>query len=694
MTQLSNRLATETSPYLQQHADNPVHWQPWDTQALALAKQTNKPILLSIGYSACHWCHVMAHESFENEQIASIMNRLFINIKVDREERPDLDKIYQSAHNLLNQRGGGWPLTVILTPDEQIPFFAGTYFPDVAKHNMPAFTEVLERIEEFYRQHPADIDKQNNSLLDALKSISNIPVDESQQLTSFPIDSCRQQLEKTYDKKFGGFGDAPKFPHPTNLEFLLRHYCATQKSGHADETSYTMLSKTLMAMAKGGIYDQLGGGFCRYSVDNEWAIPHFEKMLYDNGPLLSLYAQASVLLTDEDNTFNQVVKETGDWVIREMTSKEGAYYSTLDADSEGEEGTFYIWSNEQIKEVLDKNEYNIAEKYFGLNDDFNFEGKWHLNIKSSAKAIAEELNQSENNIQQSLENIKQSLFTKRSERIHPGRDEKILTSWNALMIKGMSISGRLLELNSFIVSAHKAIDFIRETLFVDNRLLATYKDGNAHLMAYLDDYVYLIDALLESLQARWRTKDLEFAIELAEVVMKHFQDKDNGGFYFTADDHENLIQRPKPLMDEAIPAGNGIAAYALNRLGHLIGEQRYIDAAENTLYYAWKSINEVPYAHAALLFALDETLNPPTIIVLRGTESDQYSWQKTFQDNSKINHLIFSIPNSISISTLPGILQERKTADTSIAYYCSGTSCKPAITTIEDFKKIISEEDL
>lgn len=695
MSNLTNRLATETSPYLQQHADNPVHWQPWDAQALDLAKKMNKPILLSIGYSACHWCHVMTHESFENQQIAAIMNRLFINIKVDREERPDLDKIYQSAHNLLNQRGGGWPLTVILTPDEQIPFFAGTYFPDVAKHNMPAFTEMLERIEEFYRQHPADIDKQNQSLLDALDSLSNMPVDESQQLTSYPIDSCRQQLEKTYDKKFAGFGDAPKFPHPSNLEFLLRHFTATKQSGHADEMSSTMLSNTLNAMATGGLFDQLGGGFYRYSVDNEWAIPHFEKMLYDNGPLLALYAQASVLLDKDNNFFASIAKQTGDWVIQDMTSEQGAYYSTLDADSEGAEGTFYIWSNEEIKSVLNNHEFLIAERYYGLNDIENFEGQWHLNVKSSINTVAEELNLTEEDIQQSIQSINQKLLKQRNKRIHPDRDEKVLTSWNALMIKGMSLSGRLLEEDRFIDSAHAAIDFIHDTLFVNHRLLATYKDGKAHLMAYLDDYVYLIDALLESLQARWRTQDLLFAIELADIVMDHFEDTENGGFYFTANDHENLIQRPKPLMDEAIPSGNGMAAYALNRLGHLIGEQRYIDAAENTLYYAWKSINEVPYAHASLLAALDETLNPPSILIIRQAESDSESkvesnsWQKACNEHYQLKRLVFAIPNSID--SLPGNLDEKKAMDTSIAFYCTGTQCAAPITDIEALKDLLQK---
>ncbi len=680
MTQPSNRLASQTSPYLQQHADNPVHWQPWDKQALAIAQQTGKPILLSIGYSACHWCHVMAHESFEDEEIANVMNKLFINIKVDREERPDLDKIYQSAHHLLNQRGGGWPLTVILTPEEQIPFFAGTYFPNIPKHGMPSFTEILERVEDFYQKNRDDINKQNESLLDALNNMANLPASNAQQLTSFPIDSCRQQLAKTYDKEFGGFGDAPKFPHPTNLEFLLRHYLATQQSDQADDTSRSMLVDTLAAMANGGLYDQLGGGFCRYSVDQEWAIPHFEKMLYDNGPLLSLYAQAGAVL---DNAhFKQIAVETGEWVMREMTSPEGGYYSTLDADSEGEEGTFYVWDCKQIKELLTEQEYLIAEQRFGLKGTPNFEGQWHLNIKTSAADIAKQLELSEPEVKTSLNAIKEKLFVQREQRIHPGRDEKILTAWNALMIKGMAISGRLLQQDNFITSAHNAIDFIHSTLFKDNRLLATYKDGNAHLMAYLDDYVFLIDALLESLQASWRDKDIEFAIQLGDIVMQHFYDNDNGGFYFTANDHENLILRPKPLMDEAIPSGNGIAAYVLNRLGHLIGEQRYIDAAETTLHYAWRSISEIPHAHAALLFALDETLKPPAMLIIRGKDPELTQWQQACDKNYQLNQLAFAIPNA-SIN-LPGLLDARKATEKTCAYLCSGTSCKPVITNMND----------
>ena len=689
MKPLSNRLASETSPYLQQHADNPVHWQPWDKQALDYAQQTGRPILLSIGYSACHWCHVMAHESFENEKIASIMNELFVNIKVDREERPDLDKIYQSAHQLLNQRGGGWPLTVILTPEEQIPFFAGTYFPDTPKHGMPSFTEVLERVENFYRQHRDEINQQNESLLNALHNMANMPDNGTQNLGSFPIDSCRQQLAKMYDKEFAGFGDAPKFPHPTNLEFLLRHYLATYQSEQADSTSYNMVVNTLTAMANGGLYDQLGGGFYRYSVDKQWDIPHFEKMLYDNGPLIALYAQAGHLFNND--AFKKTARQSAEWVMREMTSAEGGYYSTLDADSEGEEGRFYVWSREQIKQCLTEQEYLIAEQRYGLKEAPNFEGKWHLNIKTNTAEIAKLLQLSESETEKHIQSINQKLFSKREQRIRPGRDEKILTAWNALMIKAMTISGKLLQQEDFISSAHKAIDFVHNTLFKDQRLLATYKNGHAHLMAYLDDYVFMIDALLESLQANWRTRDLEFAIQLTDIVMQHFYDEDKGGFYFTADDHETLILRPKPLMDEAIPAGNGIAAYVLNRLGHLIGEQRYIDAAENTLHYAWPSLTQIPHAHGALLFALDEILNPPGILIIRGKSSEAERWQQICDKNDPLKQLTFVIPDSET--QLPGLLNERTPQGNTCAYYCSGTSCKPLITDINKLTDLLKKQE-
>jgi len=672
-----NRLANETSPYLLQHAHNPVEWHPWGKEALALAREQDKPILLSIGYSACHWCHVMAHESFEDPATAEIMNKFFINIKVDREERPDLDKIYQHAHQLLNQRGGGWPLTAIIVPGDHTPFFVGTYFPKQAAHGMPSFTEVLQRVSDFYQQHRDEIEQQNMSMRDALNTTLSHDIVASEKLNEQPLDNSVQQLASNFDRNFGGFGSAPKFPHPTNLERLLRHHAK-----HADEGSKNMLRFTLHAMASGGIYDQLGGGFCRYSVDERWMIPHFEKMLYDNGPLLALYADAFAAFADP--VFKRITTETAQWVMREMQSADGGYYSTLDADSEDEEGLFYVWTPQQVKALLDKNEYDIVSRIYGLDQPANFEGHWHLHVYANIQDIAKQIGISHAEVQQQLNSARNKLFNEREKRIHPGRDEKILTAWNGLMIKGMAIAGRRLGDNVIISSAHKAVDFIKQHLFKDGRLLASYKDGQAKHMAYLDDYAFLIDGLIELLQSQWRNSDLEFAIELAECLLEYYEDKPQGGFYFTANDHEQLVQRPKSTQDEAIPAGNAIAASVLGKLGHLLGELRYITAAKKTLQWAWMQTSQAPYAHCAMLNALEDYLTPQKIIVIRASEDSLIHWQQTCQAGFKPQQLCFAIPEDVN--NLPGLLNEKKATDNPVAYICEGLQCHPAITTMDELQ--------
>ncbi|NOX42302.1 MAG: thioredoxin domain-containing protein, partial [Gammaproteobacteria bacterium] len=509
-------------------------------EAIEKARNEKTPILLSIGYSACHWCHVMAHESFEDDDTAQMMNRLFVNIKVDREERPDLDKIYQTAHHLLTQRTGGWPLTMFLMPDDHVPFFGGTYFPSEARHGMPSFRELMLHIHDYYQKQMDDLIKQNESVMATLQRYEEKAVSGSQ-LTAAPLDIARQQLVKSYDRHYGGFGAAPKFPHPTNIQRILRHWAVKDADGEQDDEAYDIFSQTLHAMASGGIYDQLAGGFCRYSVDERWEIPHFEKMLYDNGPLLSLYAQA--YKATDSAVFKRIVKETGEWVIREMQSTDGGYYSTLDADSEGEEGKFFAWSREEVKKVLtDDIEFRVIEKYFGLDAAANFEGKWHFNIKQNASEIARSVGIEETEVVNILfstkKSAKEKLFVAREQRVKPGRDEKILTSWNGLMIKGMAEAGRLLGEEKFIDSARRALDFVKSSMWIDGRLLATSKDGTAHLNAYLDDYVFLIDGIVELLQARWNKSDLDFAIQLLDVVLAKFEDKEKGGFFFTASDHE------------------------------------------------------------------------------------------------------------------------------------------------------------
>ena len=690
MTDYTNRLAEETSPYLLQHAHNPVDWYGWNREALALARQLNKPILLSIGYSACHWCHVMAHESFEDPQTAEVMNRLFINIKVDREERPDLDKIYQNAHQLLTQRGGGWPLTVFLTPDDQTPFFAGTYFPPEPRHGMPSFVEILQQIASAYQQHEDDIRTQNQHLLEALNNLNPAQSSELDQLNATPLDGALQQLAQNFDASWGGFGQAPKFPHPTNLERLLRHWAATSNREHTDNRARDMLLTTLHAMASGGIYDQLGGGFCRYSVDEKWMIPHFEKMLYDNGPLLNLYSQA--WQASGHSVFKRITEETAEWVIREMQAPEGGYYSTLDADSEGEEGRFYAWTPQEVEALLSNDEYAVASRIYGLDGPANFEGQWHLHVYQDIVPVAESLGLTPEQATDHLKRARQKLFAQREQRIRPARDEKILTAWNGLMIKGMASAGRRLDRSDFIASAQQAVDFVHAQLFQDGRLLASYKDGRARLTAYLDDHVFLLDGLLELLQADWRTSDLQFAILLAELLLSRFEDEEHGGFYFTANDHEQLIHRPKPTMDDAQPAGNGIAAQALARLGHLLGEPRYLKAAERTLQNSWQAMSQMPYVHCALLDALEEYLYPPEIIVMRADKENLAAGLRTCQNGYAARRLCFAIPNDAT--ELPGLLAERKAADDFIAYHCSGTTCQPPVKGLQELKNILSENQI
>ncbi len=684
----SNSLINETSPYLLQHAHNPVEWYPWGKQALDKARREHKPILLSVGYSACHWCHVMAHESFEDPDTAELMNRLFVNIKVDREERPDIDRIYQTAHSLLTQRPGGWPLTVFLTPDDQVPFFAGTYFPNEPRHGMPAFRDLMQRVHDFLDSNEADIRRQNESLVTALQSMdSATPADT---LNTLPLDNARQQLEQAFDERHGGFGSAPKFPHPSNIERLLRHWATTRSSaGTHDRRALHMAVFTLEKMARGGLFDQLAGGFCRYSVDDRWMIPHFEKMLYDNGALLALYAEA--FAATGNPLFRRVCEQTADWVRHEMQSPDGGYYSSLDADSEGEEGRYYVWTPAEVRALLREDDYAIFARRYGLDRAANFEGRWHLHVYRTQAQLAEEFSLDVAEIEQADQRARTLLLKARRERVAPGRDDKILTAWNGLMIRGMAIAARHLDRPEWAQSAERALDFIHSTLWRNARLLATSKGDRAHLNAYLDDHVYLIDGILELLQVRFRRQDLSFAIELAEVVLAHFQDP-QGGFFLTSNDHEVLIQRPKPAHDDATPSGNGIAAKVLGRLGNLLGEPRYLTAAEQTLKALWPGIQTMPHGHASLLVALEESLYPCQTLVIRGTDEALSEWQAMATQPYAPRRLTLAIPDSIA--TLPGQLAERSPRVETVAYSCNGHSCRAPITDRTTFKTALSNNDM
>ena len=649
MSTFSNRLAAETSPYLLQHADNPVHWQPWDDASLALARQENRPILLSIGYSACHWCHVMAHESFEDDGVAAVMNRLFVNIKVDREERPDLDQIYQAAHQMLTQRSGGWPLTMFLAPDGT-PFFGGTYFPREPRYGLPGFADLCERVAEAFRNRRTDIESQNAELRRALAGTVPDAPETGGAFNPQPLAAAAESLAANFDSIHGGFGGAPKFPHPTDLAFLLRR---------DDPALRQMALTTLTRMSEGGIYDQIGGGFSRYSVDERWEIPHFEKMLYDNGPLVALCADAWTQTGDP--LYARVVEETATWVLREMQAADGGYFSSLDADSEGEEGKYYVWDRREVEQLLTPQEATVASRRWGFDGPPNFEGHhWHAKI-------ADDLSTEEFPL---IASARQKLFAAREKRIRPGRDDKVLTSWNALMIEGLAHAARVFERGDWLDSAQRAMDFVRMTMWRNGRLLATAKDGRAHLDAYLDDHAFLLAALLELLQADFRHEDLAFAIELADTLLARFEDHEAGGFFFTAHDHETLIHRPKSGHDNATPAGNGIAAFALQRLGHLLGESRYLTAAEKTLRLFWPQICRSPAGLGSLSLALEEALTPPDIVILRGPDEKMVTWRRALAADPQ--RMVLALPNGTS--SLPQTLAKPE-SDHVNAWVCRGVTC-------------------
>ncbi len=674
---MPNRLAQETSPYLQQHADNPVDWYPWGEEALARARQEDKPILLSIGYSACHWCHVMAHESFEDDAIAARMNALFVNIKVDREERPDLDQIYQSAHYLLTRRSGGWPLTVFLTPDGT-PYAAGTYFPKTPRHGMPGFGDLLDRIESIYRSRRSEIEQQSTALLGALAA--HVPQSDGEVVVAdAPLVEAVRQLSRNFDPQHGGFGQAPKFPHPYELDFLLRRHAAGE-SGCLD-----MVKLTLVQMAEGGLFDQIGGGFCRYSTDEHWTIPHFEKMLYDNGPLLALYADA--YLATSEPLFQRVASETAQWVLREMQAPAGGYYSSLDADSEHEEGKFYVWTPDEVRALLSPEEYSVVEPHYGLDRTPNFEQRyWHLRVAKPLTYIAHRTGLTPEQCAALLATARDKLLAAREKRVRPGRDDKVLTSWNALMIRGMAKAARALDRPDWLDSAQRALEFLRTTLWRDGRLLATHKDGKSHLNAYLDDYAFLLDALLELLQAGFRPPDLDFACAIADALLAHFEDREAGGFFFTSHDHERLIQRPKPGLDNATPAGNAVAAFALQRLGCLLGEARYLGAAERTLKLFWPQIESHPSAFASMLNALAEHLEPPRTVVLRGPAAALEPWRKQLRSVYRPTALVLSIANGAK--DLSAALAHPDSAAVN-AWVCEGVKCLPAIADLVELQQML-----
>ncbi len=682
---MPNALAQESSPYLRQHADNPVNWMPWSQQALDQAREKNKPILLSIGYSACHWCHVMAHESFENDDTAAIMNRHFINIKVDREERPDIDRIYQIAHQLIARRPGGWPLTMFLSPDDHVPFFGGTYFPDQPRHGMIAFNDLLERMAAIFRDQPDKIRQQSAAIQQALIEMEmrdNVPQAGA---NINALNTFDAQLLNAYDADYGGFGQAPKFPQPAILLQAVR-----RAFGKAPEDSfYRAIDFSLQRIALGGIQDHLGGGFYRYSVDEKWMIPHFEKMLYDNGQLLEVFAQAFRL--SDNPLYRNAVEGIVTWLETEMRTESGAFYAALDADSEGVEGRFYLWTPQQIKQLIDGQFYEIFACQYGLDQPANFEGEWHLHTYYSDEQVCKKFKLDPNEFAVQHTRARQQLLAQRNCRIRPGLDDKVLTSWNALVIRGLATCARVFNRRKYYDLAKQCLQTVRQECWQDDRLLALSTASGKQLSAYLDDYAHLLSGTLDCLQFEWHGDDLRFAILLADHLLEYFEDDANGGFFFTASDQEQLIQRPKSWQDEAMPGGNAVAALAIHRLGLLTGNQAYTLSAEKALQSVAGNLNRTPFHAAGFLALLEEVNNPPFQIILRGDEASMLSWREAILPRLKPGQMAFFVP--ADAGDLPASIAQKASDSGPSAWICEGFSCRVPLHDLESVLIALNEQD-
>jgi uncharacterized protein YyaL (SSP411 family) len=671
-----NRLQHETSPYLLQHKDNPVDWYPWGEEAFQQAQAQNKPILLSVGYSACHWCHVMAHESFEHEETAQIMNQYFINIKVDREERPDVDAIYMTAVQAMTG-GGGWPMTVFMFPDAR-PFYGGTYFPLEPRQGYPSFRQLLHNVHNAYANQFDDLKESADELTAMLKrDVMNIGGDEKDLNITLLSIAVKKEAE-AFDKQYGGFGLAPKFPQPMALEFLLRQYHATKDASILDMVTYT-----LHKMAEGGIYDQIGGGFARYSVDNEWLVPHFEKMLYDNAQLSRVYLHAWQVTGDE--FYKRIATEIYDYLLREMLSPEGGFYSATDADSEGEEGKFFVWTLDELRELLNTDDYQLAVDYWGMTASGNFEGKNILYVAHDEDIIADRFGLTLDELHARLDEIKHTLYARRTHRIHPALDDKILASWNGLALASLAEAGRILGRDDYQFIAERCGEFIREHLITpEGRVLRTYKDGVAKLNGYLEDYAYLIDGMIELYQTTFDEKWFNLAVQLADHALAHFSAPD-GGFYDTSDDHEQLITRPRELTDNATPSGNNMLATQLIRLNAYTGNDHYIQSAQNILKQLVNALREHPQAFGQALIAIDLLARGiDEVAVITGTDADPLFELLTSAYRPR---LVIASKAEGETSNIPLLLDRTAKDGRATAYVCRRFVCQLPVTTPEGLRE-------
>ncbi len=691
---MPNHLINETSPYLRQHAHNPVDWYPWDPEAFERAQRENKPIFLSIGYSTCHWCHVMAHESFEHPEVARLMNEAFVSIKVDREERPDIDNVYMSTCQAMTG-SGGWPLSIIITPDKK-PFFAATYIPREGRFGLIGMMELIPHIRELWATRRGEALSLSNEIATVLQRTSqDTPGEELNEAT---LELAYEQLAKRFDEQHAGFGNAPKFPTPHNLLFLLRYW---KRSGN--QATLDMVEKTLQAMRRGGIYDHVGFGFHRYSTDSQWLVPHFEKMLYDQAMLAMAYTEAYQATGKED--YGKTAREIFTYVLRDMTAPEGGFYSAEDADSEGEEGKFYLWTQEEVRQALGNEEADFIAKVFNIEKDGNFveqatgrkSGVNILHLRKTLGELTSDLNLSQQDLQAHLGVIQQKLFAYREKRVHPMKDDKILIDWNGLMIAALAKGAQAFDWPEYAEAACRAADFILGNMRKpDGRLLHRYRDGQAGIEANLDDYAFLVWGLIELYEAVFNTKYLKVALELTNDILRHFWDEDGGGLYLTPDDGESLFVRKKEIYDGAIPSGNSVAMLNLLRLGRMTATSDLEEKAARIGSAFSGNVKQSPSAHTQLMVALDFGIGPCYEVVIAGKAQaeDTKAMVKALRTRFLTNKVVLLNPGereSPEIAQLAAFTKNQSSIDgRATAYVCMDYNCKLPTIDIDKMLQLLN----
>ena len=679
---MANRLANETSPYLLQHKDNPVDWYPWGEEALKRAREEDRPVLLSVGYSACHWCHVMERESFEDDETARMMNEHFVNIKVDREERPDIDSIYMAAVQALT-RHGGWPMTVFLTPDGA-PFYGGTYFPPVPSRGMPSFQQILLSVADAYENRRDEVMQSAESVRDYLRASTGAVMPEAESAGTELLDRAAAALLSQLDRRFGGFGGAPKFPQAMNLEVLLRHH---HRIG--DRSALDGVELTLRQMAQGGIYDQLGGGFARYSVDAYWLVPHFEKMLYDNALLSRLYLET--YQATGDAFYRRIAEETLDYVLRDMTSEEGGFYSAEDADSEGEEGKFYVWTPDELEAALGPEDASLAARYWDVTGRGNFEGKNILHVPRPPEAVADEFGLSPEELWDRIVEIRAKLFAVRKKRVRPARDEKVLAAWNGLMLRSFALAARVTGREDYREAAVKNATFIVEKLKEDGRIHRSYKDGRARFNGYLEDYAMVADGLVALYEATFDTRWLVEADTLCDAISELFWDEEKRAFYDTPADHEELVTRPRDVYDNAAPSGTSVATEVLLKLALFLDRGDYRQRAEDVLEELAGGMEKVPGAFGRLLCALDFSTSEHREVAVVGDPDapDTEALVKAVYEDYLPNRVVAGrAQEDDEAGGLIPLLAQRQARDgRATAYVCVHYACQTPTTDPEELSR-------